>query len=90
MFNECSCVTVLSGNGVGVEMGLHGDLIQSPAGLGGLVALPSWTQSQVILEVAAITALIEAAIHDCVFVAEVSLSCLLLIQAGSTTFLHTA
>ena len=74
-------------------MGLHGDLIQSPAGLGGLVALPSWTQSQVILEVAAITALIEAAIHDCVFVAEVSLSCLsclLLIQAGSTTFLHTA
>lgn len=39
----------------------------------GLVALPSWAQSQSILEVVAITAGIEAVVHELLFITEVSL-----------------
>ena len=53
-------------------MGLQGSSIQSPF-LGGLVAVPSLAQSQLILEVAAITAEGEALMHKASFTVEVSL-----------------
>ena len=79
----------MAGSGAGADMGLQGSSIQSPF-LGGLVALPSLAQSQLILEVAAITAVGEALMHEASFTVEVSLplffgppsatrSCLLLV-----------
>ncbi|KAL3143525.1 hypothetical protein ABBQ38_002326 [Trebouxia sp. C0009 RCD-2024] len=65
--------TVLHGSATGAE-GMYGDGIRSLS-RAGLVALPSWTQLRSILEVAAITAGIEAVMHELAVVAEESLYC---------------
>ena len=62
---------MFSGNGTGYSVGLHGENIQS-ALQAGLVVFPAWAQSQRILEIAAITALIEAVCREVSFVVEVS------------------
>lgn len=64
-------MNVVSGSATGAE-GMYGDGIRSLS-RAGLVALPSWTQLRSILEVAAITAGIEAVMHELAVVAEVSL-----------------
>lgn len=73
---------VFSGNGAGYSVGLHGANIQS-ALQAGLVVFPAWAQSQRILEIAAITAFIEAVCQEVSAVVEVSFtrncSCLLLL-----------
>lgn len=62
---------MLAGKGAGVEMGLHGDAIQSSV-QAGLVALPSLAHSQTGLEVAVVGAVIEAVVHDMALFNEVS------------------
>ena len=64
-------MNVLSGSATGA-VGWHGDGIRSLIRVG-FVPLPSWAPSRAILEVAAITAGIEAVMHEIVFGREVSL-----------------
>ena len=65
---------MITGNGAGLEVGLHGNAIQMSV-QAGLVAFPAWAQSERILEIAAITALSEAVFHEIAFVGEVSYDC---------------
>ncbi|KAL3133978.1 hypothetical protein ABBQ32_008419 [Trebouxia sp. C0010 RCD-2024] len=61
--------TALHGKGDGAGMDSHMAGIQRSFQVG-LVALPSWAQSQSILEVVAITAGIEAVVHELLFITE--------------------
>lgn len=80
---------VFSGNGAGYSVGLHGETIQS-ALQAGLVVFPAWAQSQRILEIAAITAFIEAVCQEVSVVVEVSLTCNFLVCSCSSIFRYCA